>query len=497
MKINFKSAIIVFCIFASIYIGTLNVRVSTDTIITTLLPIGLIRGNGFDLKELYPFAAEHLPSGKINNGVHYYILKKNNHLISTFPIFSSILAVPIYLIPVIYKNINTTNMDNNFVLILTLGKISAGIFSAISATFVFLSLKHLTRKTIMALGLTFFYGLGTTTLSISSQSLWQHAASQMMLSICMYFFITAKNKRRFYSKCGLFLGIATLCRFSNIVIALAFFTYICAFEKKQIIGFIKYALLPVLFFAWYQITYPGNLFFYKYESIGENATFQNSFWTGFFGLLIAPSKGLFIYSPLFIFTLLGIWIAIKQKNKILIFFAISSVIYISFLAKWSDWHGGWSYGPRMLTDLTPFLTILISPILTYKKYWRKNQIKIVFSLLLTTSVFIHLLGVSVANFSWYSLQTKNLTLNQAHQAKFLWNWDLPEIYYFYLTTGGLGKISEIFLSEIANMLYIFTRYFAPIIVLLFIVEILKIKINNNYKTPRTKLIILKHKREHN
>lgn len=478
MNINFKLTLFVFCVFASIYIGTLKLRVSTDTIIATLLPIELIRGHGFDLNKLYPFASEHQPSNKLDAEVHYYVIKENNHILSAFPIFSSVLAVPIYLIPVLYKNININNMDEYFLLILKLGKISAGLFSAISVTFVFLSLKYLTKKTMKAIGLTFFYGLGTTTLSISSQSLWQHAASQMMLSVSMYLFIIAKTKNNYFAKCGLFLGIATLCRFPNILIAIAFFVYICLYEKKQIMGFLKYALLPVLFFVWYQITYPGNLFFYKYESLGGTASFNNTFFASFSGLLFAPSKGLFIYSPLFLFTLIGIYLAIQQKNKILIFFAIFSIIYLSFIAKWSDWHGGWSYGPRMLTDLTPFLTILISPTLTYKKYWQKFQFKIVFGLLFIISIFIHFLGVSVADFSWYRLQTLNLTLDQSHKAKFLWNWDLPEIYYYYIVTGGLGSISKIFLSEISSMLQLFLKYFFPIIMGLFIIEILKGKINH-------------------
>lgn len=445
-----KPVLLIFIFFTFFYIGTTRVGSSTDTIIATLLPVSIIRGNGFDLGKIYPVAYKLLPSKVSTNGFPYYVIKENGHLISAFPVFSSLAATPIYFFPVIFKNITLDNLEDYTNLILILGKISASIFSAVSVAFVFLSAKEFLNSK-MALLLTVLYGLGTSTLSISSQSLWQHAASQMFLACCMYLLIKGQKNQRFLPTCGLFLGFAALSRFPNLIIALFFFVYIFLFQRKAILSFIKYSVPPFLFFVWYQINYSGNLFFHGYEAVGEIANFNNSFLKGLTGLLIAPSKGLFIYSPIFIFSIWGIIISWKKNLRILMFFSVLIVAYMSFVAKWSAWHGGWSYGPRMLADVTPFLAILLVPILKERKILSNSFHKSAFIVAVSLSVYIHLLGVTVGNFSWYSLQTRFLTLDQAHQAAFLWNWNYPEIYHFYLVSGSFFGTLKVLTVELLHI----------------------------------------------
>lgn len=376
-----------------------------------------------------------------------YVIRENNHLISVFPVFSSIISIPIYIFPVIIKNITLDNVETNTHLIQLLGKISASIFSSISVGLVYLSTKEFLkgRKAIL---LTILYALGTSTLSISSQSLWQCAAGQMFVSATIYFFIRGQRYRNALPLCGLFLGLATLSRFSIAIIALLFTCYFLIFERKWFFRFIMFALPSVIFLIWYQLTYPGSLFFYKYEGVGEIATFNNSFTTGLLGLLISPNKGLLVYSPIFLFSILGIILAWIKKNRTFVFFSATVIIYLIFIGSWSIWHGGWSYGPRTIAEITPLTTILMIPILQNRTIWRNHFFKITFILAGLLSVFIHFLGVSAANYSWYLLQTKNLTIAQSHKANFLWNWGYPEIYHFFLRVGGFSGVAHVFAFEV-------------------------------------------------
>ncbi|OGD97556.1 hypothetical protein A3A49_02895 [Candidatus Curtissbacteria bacterium RIFCSPLOWO2_01_FULL_38_11b] len=476
----FKPAAYICFFFTFFFIGILYARTNTDAIVATLLPVSLIRGNGFDLKKISPISTIILPSKVDDNKLPYYIIEKNNHQFSTFPVFSSILAVPIYFFPTIIKNITLENLENHKSLIFSLGKISASIFSAISISFVFLSSSALTRYK-KALILTVLYALGTSTLSISSQTLWQHATSQMFLAITMYFFIKGQKQKNKLPFCGLFLGLATLSRFTNLIIALTFFVYMILFEKRSLIGFLKYSILPLLFFIWYQLTYPGGLFFYKYEAIGEIAKFNNSFLEGFFGLLIAPNKGLLIYSPFFLFSIWGTCIAWKEKNKPLIFFSVLSLIYITFIAKWNVWHGSWSYGPRMLADITPILTILIAPVVNNTKIYKHIMFKLVFFSAALVSVFVHFLGASVADFSWYSIQTTNLTQDQVYKASIPWNWNFPEIYFFYRKVGGFSGVTYVFTLELINIALTIIKGFTFLFIFYIVFNLKKKKLTSLIK----------------
>lgn len=462
----FTKPIIIFLFFLLFYIGTSRVYVLTDTVVATYLPVSLIRGNGFDIEKTFPAINRILPLDP-NKSPPYYIIYENNRYFSAFPVFSSLLAVPIYFPVVILKGITLENLDldKNITLVLTLGKISAASFAAVSAVFVYLSAKQFLKKE-KALLLTFLYALGTSTLSISSQSLWQHGASQMFLATTIYFFVLGQKKKYLLPTTGFFLGLATITRFANGIIALIFLIYFLIFEKKSVFKFLLLTLPALLFFAWYQITYPGNIFFYKYEAFGEIGHFNNYYLNGLLGLLIAPSKGLFVYSPIFLFSLLGVIFAFREKIRVLMFFSIIVGLYVLFIASWSDWHGGWSYGPRMLADITPFLTLLLVPIVknkqsfSTKKIWQSKIFKTIFFLAVFLSVFVHFLGSTVANFHWYQIQTMFLPIEASRKAAFLWNWQYPEIYSFYLEAGGSFGIIRAFSIEIINIALAMIKGFA-------------------------------------
>lgn len=440
----------IFLFFISFYIGVSKYPYNSDTIVTTYLPINIIRGEGFNLKKLYPYLDTVLPTKLDVNNLPYYITQKNNYFFSTFPVFSAILALPIYIFPVIINNITIENLAEHFSKVIYLGTLSASIFSSISVVFVFLSLTRFTNRP-KALLLSLIYGLGTSTLSLSSQSLWQHGASQMFLSISLYYFIRGQKEKKLIGVTGLFLELAVLSRFINVIIAAIFAVYLLIFERKQIIKFIIYSMPPVLIFAMIQFASTGNLFFYEYEGLAGNAAFSYPIIKGFFGLLIAPSKGLFVYSPIFLFSIIGTILAISKKDRVLQFISIVSIFFIFTMAKWTGWQGGWFYGPRMLTDITPFLILLIVPVVE-SKFWTSRIFKFVFFFIAFISISIHLLGAIYSDLGWYRLQTMFLTEQKASSADFLFSLKYPEIYYYYLYSGGFFGVINLFFHTLLNVL---------------------------------------------
>ena len=462
-----KHFIIIVIFFSFLYADTQRLEFTTDTVIATLLPVSLIRGEGFGLEKLGPVAYRINPSKLNDNGLPYYIVGNNDRLFSVFPVFTSVISTPIYLLPVLANNITTSNIANNLHnihLIASLGKVSASVFSAISVAIVYLIVREF-LKTKKALLIAIFYALGTSTLSLSSQGLWQTGAAQMFVSATLFFFVKGQRNKNLLPFCGLFLGFATITRYPIAMIALTFAIYFLIFERKRFIKFILFAMPAISFLIWYQLAYPGDLFFHEYEGVGQIVSLQNPITKGIPGLLLAPNKGLLIYSPIFIFSILGAILSWTKRNKTFIFLSTTIVIYLFFIGIWSIWHGGWSFGPRTLAEITPFATILLIPVLNSRKVWSKYSLKIAFILTGLLSIFIHFLGVTTANNSWYIEQTKNLSLEESHKGHFFWDFKNPEILFYFKRAGGFDGLIQVLIMELKSIGPNLTKALTLIIIL--------------------------------
>ena len=83
-------------------------------------------------------------------------------------------------------------------------------------------------------------------------------------------------------------------------------------------------------------------------------------WDGLNGLLLSPGKGIFFYVPI---ALLGLaaWPRFHARHRSLSFAMLGAVVVrLLFISVRSDWHGGWSLGPRYLMMAVPFLLLPIA-----------------------------------------------------------------------------------------------------------------------------------------
>jgi hypothetical protein len=78
-------------------------------------------------------------------------------------------------------------------------------------------------------------------------------------------------------------------------------------------------------------------------------------------ILFSTNNGLFLFSPLWLFGLIGLY-SLKNRFPLarygLLLFALQTLI----LGSWSGWWGGASFGGRMFLSLTPFIALGLSAI---------------------------------------------------------------------------------------------------------------------------------------
>ena len=110
---------------------------------------------------------------------------------------------------------------------------------------------------------------------------------------------------------------------------------------------------------------------YWVQTLGADHMFSGSVLTGLAGLTVSPSRGLLVFTPLAVIAFFGairVWRTRpaelrtrKEQEAVLLvrYVSVAVVVTILVYAKYLVWWGGHGFGPRYLTDLMPFLSLLL------------------------------------------------------------------------------------------------------------------------------------------
>jgi len=85
--------------------------------------------------------------------------------------------------------------------------------------------------------------------------------------------------------------------------------------------------------------------------------FSNPLVFGVWSFLFSPSKSFFLFNPIALFALWGWKRFFKKCKPEAVLFVGFVVITVFIYGRWWAWSGDWSWGPRFLTVLVPFMAI--------------------------------------------------------------------------------------------------------------------------------------------
>ena len=326
-----------------------------DSVPAKNLPLSILGHGNFYLDQLKTLDAKKIP---------YYLRESGGHYVSDYPVGAALMALPFYA-PSIACGVSPSSR-----IFAELEKVSAATIVALSALLVYMAAVRVTANW-MALLLTFTYAFGTSSLSVSSQALWQHGPAQLALAAAIYCLVRARGDPRWAGYAGLPLAFEVITRPADALIAAPLGLYVLVSYRAEIWMFIAATLVPLLFQLWYNATYFGTLyriqFFMEPQSGGGPTVAPIGLWAtpladGLAVAVLSPGRGLLFYSPVFVLSFLGLALAWRRNgDRLLRYLGVGAILSILMVAKWHKTSGGESFGPRLLADLTPIMAFALFP----------------------------------------------------------------------------------------------------------------------------------------
>ena len=307
---------------------------------------------------------------------------------STYPVTPGLLNLPVYAVANAFGTDLLAWKDR-------LSLVSAAWISALSVLFIFLVLTRVMATEEGALFFAFVYAFATCVWSVASRALWQHGPSLLFLTAALW--LLWKGSPRATRLAGLFLGLAVVTRPTNALIAIPLAIYVFRYRRSALGGFAVLGFVPILLQSLYAWTYWGSPFSLGHTNpIPQVANFGGNPFVGLAGLLVSPSRGLLVFSPIFLFSAVGAADAWRRRRNepLYRYLAIGTALLPLVYAKWTVWWGGQTFGYRFLIEMIPGLVVFLA-VAWETRISRSTLLQTVFGACLAWSLYVHFLGATV------------------------------------------------------------------------------------------------------
>ena len=241
---------------------------------------------------------------------------------------------------------------------------SSATFAALAAALLFLILARAGIPAAAAAGTSLIVALGTPLFAYSSWFFSEPLAAAILLAAAFAIFsgdCSAPVPVERAATGGLLLGVALWVRPTHVIAVPVFLLAILARERgRGIAPACAVAAVSGMFGAAYlfrnQVLF-GNFFDFGYPATAEGGkhlnTFETPFITGLFGFLLSPGKSLFLFAPPLLVALPGVVRLARRDRGLAVLAGVAPIGYLLFYARYTQWEGGYSFGPRYLLPAIP------------------------------------------------------------------------------------------------------------------------------------------------
>jgi hypothetical protein len=362
----------------------------------------------------------------MNLQLDYRLRDIGGHIYSYYPIATPLLVTPaVWIInkiyPLVYPTDFYTYLESHGPNSRTakLEKLLAAGIGALAAAFMYLIGRGELRRP-ESVALTAIFALSTSMWSTATRALWQHGPSALLLAAALYLLLRSREQPRSLFWIGLILGFSYLIRPTNSLSVGFVGLYLLVNDRRHfwlyVLG-VSAALIPYVIQNW--VSYHNIFPPYSYQLFERLAT-PRVFLEGLAGTIVSPARGLFIFTPVLLFSLYGIYVRLKDRfspANLDCYLAAILLTHWMTISLFEDWGGAWSIGPRYFVDVIPLLVYFLIPILRNGLLaapgWRYAFIA---TLLISVVIQLHC-STSIDPFMWNG---KPQALVDAPERK--WDW---------------------------------------------------------------------------
>ncbi|WP_321508349.1 glycosyltransferase family 39 protein [uncultured Methanoregula sp.] len=348
------------------------------------------------------------------------------------------------------------------------GHVASALIAALSCIVLYLTLKKLVSNQIAIIS-TCIFAFATATWSISSQALWQHGIAELLLILMIYLIVRNEEVPSSSNMVGLGLlaGLFIFNRPPDAVLLIPVLGYIIFRYRNRLRYFLAAGIVSGIPFLVYNYCIFGNIFGGYINNLSLfHLDWQ--FWSSYLALLVSPSRGLFIYSPVLVLSIIGYFRldTIKNQNIAAMLRWFGPVILFDILvySLFYDWKGGYCFGPRFLTGMLPVLVIFLAVFLEVFRNSRlsapkKQCISAFILMLVILSVIIQVIGVFCFPFiididtppdRIWNIENNQIARSYADGAKNITSVSvllLPPLPRVLLYSGGNESLTKIYANE--------------------------------------------------
>lgn len=318
----------------------------------------------------------------------YQVIDYGSHLYYYYPIGTPLCALP----AVAAANMAGLNMANDLH-----DRWLQRLLSAFTVCLIFI-LSYLLIRSYLQPRSSFMFLLamtaGTSIFSSLGTSLWNFNFEIVFILAGLLIVVRTDFSRSTWRPLLLAVALfmAYLCRpTAAIFVALSCFYVLIQSRKAFLKVIVTLSLLFGIFSAFSFMEYNAPLPPYYAPS---KIAHSGAFGTALYGILLSPSRGLFIFSPQLLLIFAGTLFFWKRliRLPLMILMIVWTVAIVVLVARWECWWGGHSYGPRLLTDPLPAVILLgawTAKEIQSLEVKRRIYIQTAFVILTVLAVFVH------------------------------------------------------------------------------------------------------------
>jgi hypothetical protein len=396
--------------------------------------------------DLNPYFAEPLqpldPSlhpGMMGGRVPHTIHRIGGHLYYYFPPGTSVLSVPfVFMLNAV--GLSVVDQDGRYAWRAE-RRIQRLLAAALMAAFTVLmfELARLMLPLRWSLVFACVSAFGSPVWSTASRAMWSHTWAIFLLGAAAYMLLAeAVGRRRCHGPLlGTLLAWAYFTRPTSSIPAVAIGVYLLLRLRSEFPGYVGAFVgwgLGFVAASWFHF---GSVLppYFLAERLGSN-----TFWTALVGNLISPARGLFVFMPslILVFALLFRYRSRVEHRGLLVLSGSICLLHWIVVSTFPHWWAGHSYGPRLMTDILPWLAIAAvlgthawlattgeEPSPARAGQW-------IAASLIAVSVLIHGAGaISDRAHKWNALP-----VNVDSAPERIWDWRNPQVLTWLLPVSG-------------------------------------------------------------